>query len=226
MTSVRVLTAAAIVAAATVLGGCSGGTAGTSQPPASTPAASTPAATTPAPSASGSSSAPAASASSGGSSSGAPTGDPGSAPLRSDRCTATALSASLGDGGGGAAGSTLPDLVLTNTGTQRCTLQGFPGVSFVGGGNGTQLGAAGTFDRSRTPGTVTLDPGKSAHAPLRIARAENYPSDTCQPVTADGLRVYPPGSTAALFVATTGLTACRNAGVQLITVQALLPGAS
>lgn len=225
MTSVRVLTAVAIVAAATVLGGCSGGTAGTSQPPASTPAATTPASSASA-AAPGPSSVPAASPSAGGASSGSPTGDPGSAPLRSDRCTATALSASLGDGGGGAAGSVLPDLVLTNTGTQRCTLQGFPGVSFVGGGNGTQLGAAGTFDRSRTPGTVTLDPGKSAHAPLRIARAENYPSDTCQPATADGLRVYPPGSTAALFVATTGLTACRNAGVQLITVQALLPGAS
>ena len=42
--------------------------------------------------------------------------------------------------------------------------------------------------------------------------------------TADGLRVYPPGETHSLFVATTNLTACRNADVKLITVQALLPG--
>ena len=146
------------------------------------------------------------------------------APLRSDRCTADVLSASLTAGDGGAAGSVLPYLVLTNTGSTRCTLQGWPGVSFVGDGNGTQIGAAGDLDRSSPHGTVTLDPGKTAHAPLRIAQAMNYPQDTCQPVTADGLRVYPPGETHSLFVATTNLTACRNADVKLITVQALLPG--
>ncbi len=97
-------------------------------------------------------------------------------------------------------------------------------MSFVGGGNGTQIGAAGELDRSSPHGTVTLDPGKSAHAPLRIAQALNYPKDTCQPVTADGLRVYPPGETHALFVPS-GLTACRSSSVKLITVQALLPGA-
>jgi len=146
-------------------------------------------------------------------------------PLRSTRCTAAVLSASLGPGGGGAAGSTLPDLVLTNTGSQRCTLQGWPGVSFVGDGNGTQLGAAGQFDRSSPHGSVTLDPGASAHAPLRIAQALNYPQATCQPAPADGLRVYPPDSTHALFVATSGMTACRSTGVNLITIQAVLPGA-
>ena len=86
------------------------------------------------------------------------------------------------------------------------------------------FGAAGTFETSSPHGTVTLDPGKSAHAPLRIARAENYPADTCRPVTADGLRVYPPGSTDALFVPTSGLTACQDDQVQLIFVQGLLPG--
>ncbi len=146
--------------------------------------------------------------------------------LRSARCTSGHLAASLTSGGGGAAGSVLPYLVLTNTGTERCTLQGWPGVSFVGDGNGTQLGAAGDFDRSSPHGTVTLDPGASAHAPLRIAQAANYPADTCDPVTADGLRVYPPGETHSLFVASTDLTACRSDSVHLITVQALLPGAS
>ncbi len=44
-------------------------------------------------------------------------------------------------------------------------------------------------------------------------------------MTADGLRVYAPGETHALFVPTTDLTACGSADVELITVQALLPGA-
>jgi hypothetical protein len=120
----------------------------------------------------------------------------------------------------------LPYLVLTNTGTERCTLQGWPGVSFVGDGNGTQLGAAGDFDRNSPHGTVTLDPGGAAHAPLKIANAMNYDATTCDPQTADGLRVYPPGETHSLFVASTDLTACRSDSVHLITVQALLPGAS
>lgn len=152
--------------------------------------------------------------------------EPSPTSLRSSRCTSAHLTLSLTAGDGGAAGSVLPYLVLTNTGAQRCTLQGWPGVSFVGEGNGTQLGAAGDFDRSSPHGTVTLDPGGSAHAPLKIAHAENYSAGTCDPVTADGLRVYPPGETRSLFVASTDLTACRSDSVHLITVQALLPGAS
>lgn len=155
-----------------------------------------------------------------------PSPSPSTTSLRSTRCTSGHLKASLTSGGGGAAGSILPYLVLTNTGSERCTLQGWPGVSFVGDGNGTQLGAAGDFDRSSPHGTVTLDPGGSAHAPLKIANAQNYDAGTCDPQTADGLRVYPPGETHSLFVASSDLTACRNDSVHLITVQALLPGAS
>ncbi|MDO8108439.1 DUF4232 domain-containing protein [Isoptericola sp. b441] len=146
--------------------------------------------------------------------------------MRSTRCASAHLTASLAPGGGGAAGSALPYLVLTNTGSTRCTLQGWPGVSFVGEGDGTQLGAAGDFDRSSPHGAVTLEPGGSAHAPLRIAQARNYPTADCHPEAADGLRVYPPGETHALFVASGDFTACRSDSVPLITVQALLPGAS
>lgn len=216
MTSVRVLAAAMIVAAAAALTGCSAGTGGSSAGPSAAP--TTPAATGASASPSAAPTAPV-----GTGSSAAPTPSGSSDALRSDRCTASALTASLAQGGA-AAGSIMPSLVLTNTGPQRCTLQGFPGVSFVGDGTGTQIGAAGTFETSSPHGTVTLDPGKTAHAPLRIARAENYPAETCQPVPADGLRVYPPGSTQALFVATSGLTACRSTQVQLIFVQGLLPG--
>jgi hypothetical protein len=216
----RLLAAAVVAAAACALAGCGAGTTGqgaavtATTPPAapSSPAATAPItlpATVP-PTANAPAAAPAAGTS--------PT------PLRSTRCTSAVLSASLTQGDGGAAGSILPFLVLTNTGTERCTLQGFPGVSFVGHGNGTQIGAAGVFDRASPNGTVTLDPGKTAHAPLKITQAANYPQATCQPLAADGLRVYPPGETRSLFVAATGLTACQNASIDLISVQALLPG--
>lgn len=226
----RLALAGSAAALTLVLAGCSaGGGAGTgiaeqtgsptSSSPSETPSAS--------PSSTASASAPSSASPSASASAGA-SATPSTSPtsLRSSRCTSAHLAASLTAGGGGAAGSVLPYLVLTNTGAERCTLQGWPGVSFVGDGNGTQLGAAGDFGRSSPHGTVTLDPGGSAHAPLKIAQAANYSAATCDPATADGLRVYPPGETHALFVASTDLTACRSSSVHLITVQALLPGAS
>jgi len=120
----------------------------------------------------------------------------------------------------------LPYVVFTNAGATSCTLHGYPGVSFVGGGNGTQLGAAADFDPSVAVASVTLAPGGSAHAPLKIAMAGNYDAADCQPSAADGLRIYPPGETHSLFIATTDYTACLDAGVHLIMVQTVQPGAS
>lgn len=105
-----------------------------------------------------------------------------------------------------------------------CTLHGRPGVSFVGHGNGTQLGAAADFDVSVATATVTLAPGAAAHAALKITVAQNYDASTCQPSAIDGLRVYPPGETHALFVASTDYTACLSASIHLMTVQAVVPG--
>lgn len=137
-------------------------------------------------------------------------------------CSASQLSGSVAAGAGGAAGAVGVTLVLTNTGTQPCTLQGWPGVSFVGNGNGTQLGNAAQFDRSTPHPTITLTPGAHAQAPLLITNAGNYSSSDCSPQTADGFRVYPPGSTTALFVKVAGLTACASTGVNLLSVGALV----
>ncbi len=131
------------------------------------------------------------------------------------RCPAAQLRGSLiTPPGAMSAGATHRVLVLTNAGSTACTLAGFPGVSFVGDGNGTQLGAAarreGTAER-----TVTLQPTDSARATLTVAEAGNFPD--CSPATADGLRVYPPDDRDSLFVRTAGLTACRSSAV-LLTV--------
>ena len=85
----------------------------------------------------------------------------------------------------------------------RCA--GFPGVSYVGGGNGTQVGQAATRTDDAVK-TRTLAPGKSAKAALRRTQPGNY-GDDCRQTKVDGFRVYPPGSTESAFVAftTTGL---------------------
>jgi hypothetical protein len=161
--------------------------------------------------------------SSGSTSSSRPTGTSTPRPLEG-QCDTAGLTGSITSGGGGAAGSVAVTIVLTNNGAKACTLQGWPGVSFVGDGNGTQLGASAEQDQSAAHPTVSLAPGGTATAPLRIAQALNYSSDTCNPQKPDGLRVYPPGSTAALFVKYTDMTACASKAVSLLTVGALAQG--
>jgi len=138
------------------------------------------------------------------------------------RCTTAHLTGKLASGGGGAAGTDYEKIVLKNTGAHSCTLQGWSGVSFVGHGNGTQLGAAAKQDRTSAHAKVTIKPGKTAKVPLKIVQALNYPAATCGPTKADGFRVYPPGSKTAIFVKAAGTEACSSAKVTILTVSAVL----
>lgn len=149
-----------------------------------------------------------------------PTGTSTSQPVEG-QCATSDLTGTIGAGGGGAAGSVEVTLVLTNNGSGQCSLQGWPGVSFVGDGNGTQLGSPADFDRSTPHDTVVLQPGGTAQAPLKITQAMNYSQDECKPKKADGFRVYPPGSTESLFVKDDNVTACTTTTHTLLTVGAL-----
>ena len=143
------------------------------------------------------------------------------------KCLATQLTVALGPGSGGGAGHQYPVLVLTNKGATACTVTGYPGVSFVGSGNGTQLGAAATREAAGIPvTTLTLAPGASAHAQLNITNAGNYDPTTCKPKVADGLRVYPPNETHSIFVASTAYTACQSVSIVVIQVRPLQAGAA
>src|SRR3954452_13941168 len=123
------------------------------------------------------------------------------------------------DKGGGGAGSVTGTFTFTNTGTASCTLRGFPGVSYVGGGDGTQVGQAATRTDD-DPTTKTLATGKSATAALRRTQPGNYGS-SCQQTPVDGFRVYPPGSTESAFVAfpTTGCTSTSAPLLQVAPVR-------
>ncbi|TDC59749.1 DUF4232 domain-containing protein, partial [Streptomyces hainanensis] len=124
----------------------------------------------------------------------------------------------------GAAGSTYLTVTLTNVGDAPCAMTGYPGVSLVAGDAGDQLGSPAERDPSAgDPVRVELAPGAAAAAELRVTQAGNYPEDTCGPVAARGLRIYPPDQRAALFVAHEGLTGCAAADVGLLTVTAVRP---
>jgi len=94
-------------------------------------------------------------------------------------------------------------LQLLNAGSSACTLYGYPGVAWVAGADGHQVGAAAVRQADSAGSaekTVTLAPGAVASAPLDIVDAAVYSPSECKPVPVRGLRVYPPGQTAALFI--------------------------
>ena len=85
----------------------------------------------------------------------APTSTP--VPVDPANCATSELKGSLGPAEG-AAGSVVQTLLLTNTGTRTCELRGFPGVSYVAGDDGHQVGPAAAMDDARG-GEVRLAPG-------------------------------------------------------------------
>jgi hypothetical protein len=137
-------------------------------------------------------------------------------PLEPQTCTTDNSTVEFGEPDG-AAGSTFIPLIFTNTGSEPCTLEGFPTVEFVGDGDGTQVGAAATEDAATSPvELITVDPGTSAQATLKITTAGNV----CEPVAVDGFRVIPPGSSDAFFIEETAYDACAG-DVSIMTVSAV-----
>ncbi len=120
---------------------------------------------------------------------------------------------------GAALGSTYLTISLTNTGAGGCAFGGYPGVSLVGHGNGTQIGAAAVRESGYPTALVTVAPGAATTFALRVGNAANYATATCRPVQADGIRIYPPNSTTSLYLPDRSLTGCANPSVTLLSVR-------
>jgi len=114
-------------------------------------------------------------------------------------CPTSGLDVWLNTQGNGAAGTIYYQLEFTNLSGSSCTLFGFPGVSAVSL-TGKQIGNAAFRDHSFTPHLVTLANGATATAIVGITQVSIFPKAQCKPVTAAGLRVYPPGQTASRIV--------------------------
>ncbi|GAA2658625.1 MULTISPECIES: DUF4232 domain-containing protein [Actinosynnema] len=112
------------------------------------------------------------------------------------QCQTAQLKIEFGQGNADMQGAHMP-LRFTNTGQAACTLQGAPGVSYVTGDNGEQVGEPATRDVNGP--LVTLNPGETASAGVFLSSAPQKTPD-CQQVPVRGLRIYPPGNTAAAFV--------------------------
>jgi hypothetical protein len=126
-----------------------------------------------------------------------PAGPAGAAEVRS--CTNADLTASYHATDAGM-GHRYGRLVLTNTSESRCRTGGYGGLSYVGGGDGTQIGAAATRDPGRVR-TLVVRPGQRLVSVVDAVVAADYPRKKCHPAHVDGFRVYVPNATRSQFVA-------------------------
>jgi hypothetical protein len=137
------------------------------------------------------------------------------------RCKTRGLEVWLGVGsGGGAAGSIVYPLEFTNVSGHTCQLYGFPGVSAERAGN--QVGSAAGRDHSLPARTVTLRNRTTAHAFLQITDVSAFPPASCNPVTADGITVYPPGARTAAQIPFR-FRACSAKGPVFLSVKTVQP---
>jgi Protein of unknown function (DUF4232) len=196
----RTLLAVAVLAGSAALVAACGSALSTTSPPGTTPAPG--GAATPVPSAD---------------SGGTPVAAAGPAP-----CATSALHVSVSRSEGVAAGSSYYPIVFTNVSTASCTLYGYPGVSFVTGAGGSQIGIPATENPAHPRKLITLSPGRAGHAELQVVDAQNYPPADCGVVTARWLKVYPPNQTAPAYASFTA-QACTKAR-PILTVETVQSG--
>ena len=161
--------------------------------------------------------------------SGATTPQTPPSPPSAPACSTADLSGTVNTSqGGAAAGSTYYPLNLTNTSKSSCYLFGYPGVSFVTGPSGSQIGEPASRNPAVAPRTVILAPGGTAHVTVQVVDALNYSKSDCKPVTAHWLKVFPPGQFTALYIKFTATTCSAKLPAKLgvpLTVDAVKGGA-
>ncbi|SFG65879.1 Protein of unknown function [Amycolatopsis regifaucium] len=126
-------------------------------------------------------------------------------------------------GGDGAAGTVYRQLVITNTSGHACTIQGFPGISYVTGSDGHQVGEAAFRDGTKGE-PVKLNPGESASTDVGFVNVRNYDEAVCKPTETRGLRVYLPQETASNFVPVQGLGCAGKIPGNQLTVKTVHKG--
>jgi len=152
-----------------------------------------------------------------------PTGTGGGGGTAAAGCTTQSLQAKAGVAEG-AAGSVYQVIDFTNISSTACTLFGYPGVALVAGSPPAQVGLAAARSTAAPASLVTLAPGQTANALLRITEALNYPTASCSPTATTALQIYPPNQTVAIDLPYTS-TGCASTTVNLLSIGVVQLGA-
>lgn len=147
--------------------------------------------------------------------------DPPRSAAGAEQCLTAGLRVHLGPGNNDMRGAHVP-LRFTNTATQPCTLRGAPGVSYVTGQDGEQVGLPA--ERNTDGPVVTVAPGETVSAALFLSSAPRKTPD-CDQVQVGGLRVYPPNNTEPVFVEHDGTACAPPVDGPFLEVGPVQPGA-
>ena len=139
------------------------------------------------------------------------------APAAAPECTNAELVATYHETGAGMS-HRYGRIVLANESDHACRIRGYGGLSYVGHGDGTQIGAPAERTPDRTP-AVVVGPGERVRSAVTETEASPYPRRRCRPAHVDGFRVYLPDETRSQYVPhpTTG---CRNHRIHLLSHRA------
>jgi Protein of unknown function (DUF4232) len=140
-------------------------------------------------------------------------------------CRTSRLSLRMGNGGA-AAGTAYQPIVFTNHGSGTCALRGYPGVAFVAPATGRQVGSAASHNPQQPVTTILITPDSSVSALLGIANYQNFPPGECLSHPVSGLRIYPPGNTAAAYVPFKAASAACSTQVGQLNVAAVVAGST
>jgi Protein of unknown function (DUF4232) len=134
-------------------------------------------------------------------------------------CQTPGLVIWLDTSGNATAGTTFFKMHFTNLSGHACTLNGFPFL-FAVNLAGHQVGRRAAF-RNPAPHLVTLANGKTATAVLGIVDTGVFSRSACRPVTAAGIRVFPPNQTRSKLVPFPFSTCSRRHGPVSLNVGAV-----
>jgi hypothetical protein len=143
-------------------------------------------------------------------------------------CATSGLEAWLGLGTAGETGTgsrpaegTYYTLEFTNVSDRACSLFGYPEVSAYQDSPEARgpIGSAAARDTSVRPKPVTLAPGATAHAELRVTTVSAQPA-SCAQVTAEELRIALPRQARPAFVPA-HISVCSQKGQVSLSVQAI-----
>ena len=123
----------------------------------------------------------------------------------------------------GAAGTIYYPLDFTNVSGSACTIYGYPGVGFVIRPGGSLIGAPARLIGTMAPTLITLKPGATAHATLRVS--DVLISNNClhHQVPVNWVQVYPPGQYSALF-ARLSMQGCADRSLVTMHVNTVTSG--
>lgn len=106
-------------------------------------------------------------------------------------------------------------IVLKNVSGHACRTGGYGGISYVGNGDGTQIGHPAVRRDRGAVRSFMVRPWQRLRSPLDEVTARNFPHHTCRPTHVDGFRVYVPNATTSQYVVHPTL-GCRNGHVHLL----------